>query len=558
MTVTLYSLSWETLDCGDGKKRRLTSELDFSDDEDLPQVSIAAPVRNTSPAPSTSTVSQPPTTSTVSQPPTTSTVSQPPTTSTVSQPPTTSTVSQPPTTSTVSQPPTTSTVSQPPTTSTVSQPPTTSTVSQPPTTSRARALAFTSPTTSTVSQPPTTSTVSQPPTTSTVTRPPTTSTVTWPPTTSTVTRPPTTSTVTWPPTACFSPFYQTYMNLLEDETPELEEPDEIPSTLNSEDVPATVDQSTMRVSLLQWHATQCTSSEDTSRVVVRRRHVKDDTLRAFKNRSLKGDNALNVYFVGESGVDTGGLTRELFNLVLPQLRDHFLCGDPGMMLPRGSASAIADGTLHAVGKIFAAAVLHGRQSLPFLHPVIAELLISEENPTLHISWIAEASRRNGLQKVNDATTEEDIQNACQQEGCDLVLTEVNWRKVLNLANKKELIGAACKHYLIFDQHAQLNTLLRGMDFYGMKQYAQSYPDCIRSIFGSVADRKLDADQVFDLFDIKYSEEGSNNREKEEATTMHFLDFLEKCGTGDADAGGFTLEDFLEFFTGSKQLLLGGM
>ncbi|XP_033097508.1 uncharacterized protein LOC117101614 [Anneissia japonica] len=220
------------------------------------------------------------------------------------------------------------------------------------------------------------------------------------------------------------------------------------------------------------------------------------------------------------------------------------------MLPLQSACLVGDGTIETIGRILAAAVLHGGHSLQFLNPVIAELLI-DEKPKLSVNMIPNVEKRECVQKVMngiDTTSEPIFQDVAE---------EIGWRKELTQLNRPSFVSAACQHYVLFHQQAAITSLVKGMQFYGMGDYSKSYPDCIRSIIGSPMLEHFNADNVFDLFTIEYSEQGTNNREKEEATTMFFIEFLEKCNANDADVDSLSLGDFLEFFTGSRRPVLGG-
>lgn len=82
----------------------------------------------------------------------------------------------------------------------------------------------------------------------------------------------------------------------------------------------------------------------------------------------------------------------------------------------------------------------------------------------------------------------------------------------------------CYHHLLNKQKGEMEALIQGMEFWGIKKFAVVHPVCIHTVLSSR--RGLDANEVFGLFTISYSIKGSNNREEEEdMAAMLFIDFL---------------------------------
>ena len=116
------------------------------------------------------------------------------------------------------------------------------------------------------------------------------------------------------------------------------------------------------------------------------------------------NNVFNI--IGESGVDTLGLQREIFSLIVPKIRDSGLfIGCHGKMLPVQNSAGIASGEIKTVGKVLGAAVLHGRMRLEFLNPVFAQLLITGEPSDLAIELVPDASMRDLVKRIQAATTQ---------------------------------------------------------------------------------------------------------------------------------------------------------
>lgn len=79
--------------------------------------------------------------------------------------------------------------------------------------------------------------------------------------------------------------------------------------------------------------------EETYRFEIRREFVLCDLLRSVKNRAYDPLKRVKVWFVGEEGRDTGGLTREMWRLFNNDLKR--LCeGNEGCLLIRHDAAKL--------------------------------------------------------------------------------------------------------------------------------------------------------------------------------------------------------------------------
>jgi len=120
---------------------------------------------------------------------------------------------------------------------------------------------------------------------------------------------------------------------------------------------------------------------------VRRDSLLEDGLRAFQLAGIKHllAESVKVVFIGEPGIDAGGVTRDFFNSFARALaRSRWLvCGADGCLLPTPlpSGEALDDGTVgrySAVGRFLATALLH-KQVVPLHFNAVAyKLLLGRE------------------------------------------------------------------------------------------------------------------------------------------------------------------------------------
>ena len=86
----------------------------------------------------------------------------------------------------------------------------------------------------------------------------------------------------------------------------------------------------MSEAMRNWHEGQLDADVNKTKVFLRRSHVLTDAMRAFKSPRFNARSGVTVTFVGEPGIDTGGLTREFASLITPVLRESkYFCGEPG-------------------------------------------------------------------------------------------------------------------------------------------------------------------------------------------------------------------------------------
>lgn len=91
---------------------------------------------------------------------------------------------------------------------------------------------------------------------------------------------------------------------------------------------------------------------------------------------------------------------------------------------------------------------------------------------------------------------------------------------VTIADKKEVISAIAKHFAVFEIKAELDQLLCGLSCtIGALDLLRNNPAVMRPLLVPSITGPLSADEMFDAFDICYSPDGSNIKEREETTVM---------------------------------------
>lgn len=117
------------------------------------------------------------------------------------------------------------------------------------------------------------------------------------------------------------------------------------------------------------------------REIDRKKDLLQQVIRKYKNPAFDITKTLSVSFVGEPGLDGGGLTREYFHLLMQRL--HTQCGTfnivegrNGNLLPIHNYDILSGGLFMLLGKMILHAILNRCAGLPGLSPAIVSYLVS--------------------------------------------------------------------------------------------------------------------------------------------------------------------------------------
>ena len=127
-----------------------------------------------------------------------------------------------------------------------------------------------------------------------------------------------------------------------------------------------------------------------------------------------------------------------------------------------------------------------------------------------------------------------------------------------LEDKEVMVQAIIKHSCIFSVKAELDQIREGMDLLRLLGIFKRYPKAFLPLFLQ-CDKVITAVFMQDLFRIPFSPMGSNIREREETTSLHWIQFLNDVeagllsGTTEGNQFDISLGDILFFATGSTQV-----
>ena len=99
---------------------------------------------------------------------------------------------------------------------------------------------------------------------------------------------------------------------------------------------------------------------DVQRIVVRRNHLWEDTLKRFQ-AGLNFQKYVRVLFVGEPAVDDGGPLREFLHLLMGEIaaNNSLFCGQEDCRVPLLNMVGLEKLTFKHIGEMMAVSIIHG-------------------------------------------------------------------------------------------------------------------------------------------------------------------------------------------------------
>ena len=98
---------------------------------------------------------------------------------------------------------------------------------------------------------------------------------------------------------------------------------------------------------------------------------------------------------------------------------------------------------------------------------------------------------------------------------------------IDLSDRHDLVNAFVMHYSIINVKAELDQMVRGLEAYGVYELIQANKHLMRQLFVHFKPLSLTSDMLFDMFPAKFSPEGSNSRDAEEAALMNWVNYTQE-------------------------------
>ena len=106
---------------------------------------------------------------------------------------------------------------------------------------------------------------------------------------------------------------------------------------------------------------------------------------------------LKVVFMGEDGVNQGGLLRELWNLLEMKFKDKYFEGNRDEVIPMHDMVALQVGI--SMGVLIALSVAQGGSGFPHLCKSVYDYLCGRDPNDIAINFIPDSEARSTVEKV---------------------------------------------------------------------------------------------------------------------------------------------------------------
>lgn len=285
---------------------------------------------------------------------------------------------------------------------------------------------------------------------------------------------------------------------------------------------------------------------------------------------------MSVEFIGESAVDTGGPTREMFSLVYKQVISGKLTRGsyPNMTFSHDQGALMA-GEYKAFGKLTALAFLNRANTPHFFSPTVAYYMFGthpnsdpvslvDEIPDCHVE--VKEKLKALLECENPTIWDEAIMKF--EERFDMGINKVK----IPLEEKEDFIRATNKHIMVSSVAEEIFSFQEGLSVFGVLDALKSYPEesVKQFIFAEVT-----VEDIRKSFVPDFSVSGSSRRQCEETIVFNFIQFLKQCDRGNIHRTFIdvttleleeireveqmlTLHDVLQFLSGASHLPCGSI
>ncbi|XP_063406073.1 uncharacterized protein LOC134690032 [Mytilus trossulus] len=293
------------------------------------------------------------------------------------------------------------------------------------------------------------------------------------------------------------------------------------------------------------------SSGDLLQMEVRRGNVLSDAITIIRFSEHDLHNHLCIKFIGEDGVDIGGLRREFWSLFLHNISSScYVTGKPGRQTFQQNFVEKKKKTFFHLGQLIALSILQDGPGLPIFSDIVTDYIINGETVVLNLDDLPDGLR-DTLEKMQDSASDSEardmyssVLDIAADVGFIVPLTSFTRCHVKQLkAAFIESQISSCKD--------ELNQFIEGLDTHRVLSLLRQTENMAsaRSLFSGRV-KPLTVSQLRGL--IRFNFKDGNAKRAEEATAQGFITFLQATKGTATIINGINLQpkDVLMWLTGS--------
>ncbi|KAM4594064.1 uncharacterized protein V3H82_025842 isoform 2-T2 [Fundulus diaphanus] len=231
---------------------------------------------------------------------------------------------------------------------------------------------------------------------------------------------------------------------------------------------------------------------------------------------------LKVSFFGESGIDTGALSKEFLTEMVSEIENKLFVGgaDKKGKNPLYCLNSLDTNYFRTAGEVMGASMAQGGPLPNFMREWCYRYLCSGDSDSIQVSTsdVTDSELSHLITEVNRATDENINDLTDDIVGCGYT------GKVS--VDKKDLIMRAIVLHSTMRLVPMLDQLRKGLQLYGLLEVMKTHPDLCLPMFVPGEDGRVDAAFVLERCQPRFSEMGSVRYSREVNIMNFFQDFLQ--------------------------------
>ncbi|XP_016417290.1 G2/M phase-specific E3 ubiquitin-protein ligase-like [Sinocyclocheilus rhinocerous] len=282
--------------------------------------------------------------------------------------------------------------------------------------------------------------------------------------------------------------------------------------------------------ILEELATKINSNQ-TCKFNINRASVLDGAVRGFTRLSYNPNNRMVIRFSDDKGkyeeaIDLGGPRREFLRLLLVALMQSSMFeGKEDSLNLALDSQAIRENRYFIAGRAVAVSLVHGGPAPGCFSKTLFDSLVQGPDMCIPVlDDVADCELYNKIKKVSEATTLEELQHSTEPI-MDYLANAGCLRPLRSIADRDRLVEDLLMFQVVNRVRGPFERFRDGLKTLGVLAKVQQQPEAFRSVFCHQPNQ-LTADIMDDLFEIQWSENGSNKRANENRVIAFWRDYLQ--------------------------------
>ncbi|XP_073729858.1 G2/M phase-specific E3 ubiquitin-protein ligase-like [Misgurnus anguillicaudatus] len=264
---------------------------------------------------------------------------------------------------------------------------------------------------------------------------------------------------------------------------------------------------------------------------INRAAVLDGAIRGFRRMSYNPNHKMCIKFSDDKGtteeaVDLGGPRREFLRLLMEALsHSEMFEGHEGHLNLALDSIAVRDDRYFFAGQSIAVSLVHGGPPPCFLSETLFSCLVKGPEMTRPvIEDIADNELYEKVKQISKSRTVEELQTSTEPL-TDYLSHAGCLRPLTSLMDKNPLLEDVLMFQVVHRVRGPFERFRDGLKTLGVLQKIQQHPEAFHAAL-CFTPRNLTADSMDRLFEIRWSETGSNRRTNENRVVAYWRDYLQ--------------------------------